>query len=241
LTRRPPSACRRTAKQVICDRHSRPPLLPEPERMRRRRPRGMTLLAPRRLRFSGPAFWMIHFLFVSCALFLSLSVAASELFVMANKPGERIVRRSMTIEAAYMQPIVREGGRENLPREQSDAYFVANIKAASANPHGFSKFAWIPFLQVSYVLEKPGSAWKQEGTLTAAIGRFGPHYGANVKLDGVGKYRFTLRVAPPADGVIDRLVDVENGITWWEPFEVSWNFTWIGIGKIGEIGASGGY
>jgi uncharacterized protein involved in high-affinity Fe2+ transport len=174
-----------------------------------------------------------------CAASLTLPASASE-FKLSNKPGERIVRESMTIEGGYMQPIILESGRENRPREQSDAYFVAHIKAASANPFGFSKFAWIPFLRVSYLLEKPDSGWKEEGALAAAIGKFGPHYGANVKLDGVGKYRYTVRVAPP-DGGINRLVDTENGVTWWKPFEVSWNFTYLGLGKKGVIGATGGY
>lgn len=173
------------------------------------------------------------------ALSFPRQAAASE-FKLANKPGERIVRHNMTIEGGYMQPIVLEDGRENRPREQSDAYFVAHIKAASANPHGFSKFAWIPFLNVTYTLEKIDSTWKNEGELTAAIGKFGPHYGANVKLDGVGKYRYTVHVAAPDKG-LNRLVDWENGITWWQPFDVSWNFTYLGVGKKGVIGATGGY
>lgn len=168
-----------------------------------------------------------------------LPAAASE-FKLANKPGERIVRHSMVVEGGYMQPIVLENGRENRPREQSDAYFYAHLKAASANPHGFSKFAWIPYLNVSYTIEKLDSTWKSEGKLGAAIGKFGPHYGANVKLDGIGDYRYTIRVAPPERG-INRLVDWENGITWWEPFETSWKFTYLGVGKKGVIGAKGGY
>lgn len=171
------------------------------------------------------------------------SALASE-FKLSNKEGERIVKNQMTIEGAYMQPIELEEKRENLPREKSDAYFVAHIKAASAHPHGFSKFAWIPYLNVSYTLEKLDSSWKSEGPLTAAIGKFGPHYGTNVKLDGAGKYRYTVRVAAPnngAKGGIDRLVDWENGIKWWQPFEVSWTFTYLGVGKKGVIGAKGGY
>jgi uncharacterized protein involved in high-affinity Fe2+ transport len=174
-----------------------------------------------------------------CAAGLTLPASASE-FKLSNMQNERIVRESMTIEGAYMQPIILESGRENRPREQSDAYFVAHIKAASANPFGFSKFAWIPFLRVSYLLEKLDSGWKDEGALTAAVGKFGPHYGANVKLDGGGKYRYTVRVAPP-DGGLNRLADTENGVTWWKPFEVSWKFTYLGLGKKGVIGATGGY
>jgi uncharacterized protein involved in high-affinity Fe2+ transport len=178
-----------------------------------------------------------------CAALSAPSSAATE-FKLQNKANERIVHNSMTIEGGYIQPIILEDGRENLPREQSDAYFIAHIKAASANPHGYSKFAWIPYLDVSYTLEKtdPGSQWIQQGTLSPALAKFGPHYGANVKLDGVGKYRYTVHVAPPEKGKgINRLIDRENGVTWWEPFEVSWNFTYLGLGKKGVIGAKGGY
>ncbi|MFT3848563.1 MAG: iron transporter [Propionivibrio sp.] len=181
---------------------------------------------------------------LAIAAHISPRPAEAAEFKLANKPGERIVRQQMTVEASYMQPIELEGHRENLPREQADAYFVAHLKAASAHPHGYSKFAWIPFLNVSYTLEKLDSDWKREGRLNAAIAKFGPHYGANVKLDGVGKYRYTVHVAPPssgAEGGIDRLVDRENGISWWAPFDASWTFTYLGIGKIGTIGAKGGY
>lgn len=178
-------------------------------------------------------------LLVCSTLCLAIPAAASE-FKLSNAVGERIVRNLMTIEGSYMQPIVLEQGRENRPRDQSDAYFVAHIKAASAHPHGFSKFAWIPFLNVSYSLEKLDGTWRDNGQLTAAIGKFGPHYGANVKLKGVGRYRYTVHVAPPDKG-INRLVDWENGITWWDPFDVSWDFTYLGVGKKGVIGATGGY
>jgi uncharacterized protein involved in high-affinity Fe2+ transport len=184
-------------------------------------------------RLTRPLFLLL------CSPLLALPAGAAE-FKLSNKAGERIVRESMTVEGGYMQPIILESGRENRPREQSDAYFVAHLKAASANPYGFSKFAWIPFLKVSYTLEKLDSGWKLEGPLSAAIGKFGPHYGANVKLDGVGKYRYTVHVAPPDTG-LDRLVDTENGVTWWKPFAVSWDFTYLGLGKKGVIGATGGY
>lgn len=189
-------------------------------------------------RFTRSALCTLVLLGLGSAAFPPPATASE--FKLSNSPGERIVRNLMTIEGSYMQPIILEDGRENRPREQSDAYFVAHIKAASANPHGFSKFAWIPFLNVSYTLEKIGGNWKDEGALTAAIGKFGPHYGANVKLDGVGKYRYTVHVAPPDKGV-NRLVDRENGITWWQPFDVSWTFTYLGLGKTGVIGATGGY
>ena len=194
------------------------------------------------VRFSHTALCTLGLLAIG-AHFSPRPAAAAE-FKLSNKPGERIVRQQMTIEGSYMQPIELEAHLENRPREQSDAYFVAHIKAASAHPHGYSKFAWIPFLNVSYKLEKLDSDWNQEGRLNAAIGKFGPHYGANVKLDGVGKYRYTVHVEPPknaSEGGINRLVDRENGISWWAPFDVSWDFTYLGIGKIGTIGAKGGY
>lgn len=176
--------------------------------------------------------------FVAASLFCSAGVWAKEMRL--GEEGERIVRNGMTIEGWYLQPIVLEDDKENRPREQSDAYFVAYIKASGANPLGFSKFAWIPNLGVNYTLSKLDSSWSTRGSLTPAIAKFGPHYGANVKLNGIGKYRYTIHISPPAKGIY-RLVDIENGVLWWEPFEISWDFTFLGLGKRGTIGASGGY
>jgi uncharacterized protein involved in high-affinity Fe2+ transport len=170
---------------------------------------------------------------------VALPVAATE-FKMTDKVGKGHVSASLLIDGRYIQPIVLADGRENRPREQSDAYFIADVKANSGNPWGLVKFAWVSFLSVHYRLEKLDGSWRDEGRLTPAIGKFGPHHGANVKLAGVGKYRYTLRIGPPDQG-IERLVDRENGISWPEPFEVSWNFTYLGIGKKGVVGAAGGY
>jgi uncharacterized protein involved in high-affinity Fe2+ transport len=177
-------------------------------------------------------------LFAAAFAFLAMHASATEMKL--GKEGERVVHHNMTIEGEYIQPIVLEGGKENHPREKSDAYFIAHIKAAGSNPLGFSKFAWIPNLGVSYTLTKLDSNWVTRGSLTPAIAKFGPHYGANVKLDGVGKYRYSIHVSPPAEGIY-RLVDIENGVLWWKPFEVSWDFTFLGLGKRGVIGATGGY
>lgn len=172
---------------------------------------------------------------------LALINQAQAVEMLLDRDGRRTVKHSMTIESFIGQAIELEEHAENLPREKSDGYIVTHIKAASANPFGFSKFAWIPLLKVDYTIEKLDSPWRTSGTHQAAIGKFGPHYGSNIKLDGMGKYRYTVRVSPPAKGQLRRLTDIENGVQWWEPFEVSWDFTWTGLGKMRAIGAKGGY
>lgn len=183
-----------------------------------------------------------HYLIRILALcLLTVAGQAQAVEMLLDREGRRTVMHSMTIESFIAQPIELEDHAENQPREKSDGYIVTHIKAASANPFGFSKFAWIPLLKVDYTIEKLGTNWKISGTHQAAIGKFGPHYGSNIKLDGMGKYRYTVRVSPPAKGQIHRLTDIENGVKWWEPFEVSWDFKWIGLGKMYGVGAKGGY
>lgn len=157
---------------------------------------------------------------------------------IAEMEGERIVRNSMTIEAEYIQPVELQNGK--VARKDADIYLQAHIKAASANPLGFSKFAWIPFLDVRYTLKKTGSNWQSEGRLDPAIAQYGPHYGANVKLDGFGKYHLTLHVAPPTEGIY-RHIGVDTGLVFWKPFNVDWNFNYLGVGKRTAVGGSGGY
>ena len=62
----------------------------------------------------------------------------------------------------------------------------------------------------------------------------GPHYGANLKLDGAGKYHLTYHIDPPPYQGFYRHEDEETGVgRWWEPFDLSWEFAFVGTGKKG--------
>jgi uncharacterized protein involved in high-affinity Fe2+ transport len=68
----------------------------------------------------------------------------------------------------------------------------------------------------------------------AMVANDGPHYGANVKLDGPGKYKLSYHVQPPPYQGFYRHTDKETGVgEWWTPFDIEWDFSYAGTGKKG--------
>jgi uncharacterized protein involved in high-affinity Fe2+ transport len=58
----------------------------------------------------------------------------------------------------------------------------------------------------------------------------GPHYGANLKLDGAGRYKVAFIIDNPEKQGFLLHVDKETGVPgrfWREPLEVSWDFDFI--------------
>ena len=77
-----------------------------------------------------------------------------------------------------------------------------------------------------------------KGPLMGMVASDGPHYGDNVKLDGVGNYKLTFHIAPPPStghmAMFGRHVDKETGVApWFKPFEVQYDFVFAGTGKKG--------
>jgi uncharacterized protein involved in high-affinity Fe2+ transport len=65
----------------------------------------------------------------------------------------------------------------------------------------------------------------------------GAHYGDNIKLFGPGKYAVKYTILPPSENKhahfgrhTDRLTGVRP---WFKPFDVEYEFTYVGIGKKG--------
>ena len=119
----------------------------------------------------------------------------------------------------------------------SDIHLEADIRAAKGNTNGFGEGDWMPSLVVKYKLTKAGNAKPLEGVLMPMVASDGPHYGDNVKLDGPGQYQLTYRVAPPGGHhphAFGRHTDKETGVAaWFEPCELTYSFTYAGIGKKG--------
>lgn len=150
--------------------------------------------------------------------------------------GEPVTRNALEIAAVYLQPVMMEPHMPGMNMGM-DIHLEADIRAAEKNPNGFGPGEWVPYLGVTYRLQKVGSDWETFGTFTAMVANDGPHYGSNVKLDGPGKYRLTYRILPPAYQGFYRHTDKETGVAeWWEPFDVSWEFTFVG-----GVGKKGGY
>ncbi|MFQ5893894.1 MAG: iron transporter [Nitrospinota bacterium] len=149
--------------------------------------------------------------------------------------GEAKLRHGMKIEAVYIQPVIMEpmNGIAGMgqSRNKADIHLEADIKAAKHNPWGFDEGSWVPYLTVIYRWRRVETGETGWGLFGSMVADDGPHYGANVKLAGVGRYRLTYRVEPPS---LARHTDKETGVpAWFGPFDVSWEFTFLGFGKKG--------
>ena len=147
-------------------------------------------------------------------------------------------RYGMEIAAVYLQPVTMEPEGMMAPPEKSDVHLEADIHALASNPWGFSEGGWMPYLKIDYTLVKEGSSDKKSGELMAMTANDGPHYGDNVKLFGPGKYRLTFHISPPnspgSHAQFGRHTDRLTGVRpWFKPFDVDFEFTFVGIGKKG--------
>jgi uncharacterized protein involved in high-affinity Fe2+ transport len=163
------------------------------------------------------------------------TVAAASAASGAETPiGEAVEMNGMEIAAVYLQPVTMEPMLAGM-HATTDVHLEADIHALKDNPNGFGPGDWIPYLGITYRLEKQGSSWISAGTFMPMVAADGPHYGANIKLDGAGKYKLTYRILPPGYQGLYRHTDKETGVKeWWAPFEVQWEFTFAGAGKKGS-------
>jgi len=148
----------------------------------------------------------------------------------------------LEVAAVYLQPIEMEpashqGKALYLPRANSDIHLEADIRAVKGNRHGFRDGEWVPALTVRYTLKNLDTGQEQSGLLHPMVANDGPHYGANLKMPGLGKYKLTYIVQPPGSGDPDAPVRQGFGraakVPWWKPFQVEWAFTYLGPGKKG--------
>lgn len=140
----------------------------------------------------------------------------------------------MEVGAVYIQPVTMEPMLPGMKMQTSDIHLEADIHALKNNPHGFRAGDWMPYLDISYHISKHGSDWAVTGSLMPMAANDGPHYAENIKLDGAGKYRLTYHIKPPAYHAFHRHTDKETGVApWWAPFDLSWDFVYVGTGKKG--------
>lgn len=146
-------------------------------------------------------------------------------------------RHGMEIVAVYLQPIAMEPEGMMRKAEESDIHLEADIHALASNPNGFAEGAWIPYLVVKYEVTKIGANQKASGDFMPMVANDGPHYGANVKLFGPGKYHLKYSIFPPSanqHASFGRHTDRLTGVRpWFKPFDVEFDFTFVGIGKKG--------
>lgn len=165
------------------------------------------------------------------ALLASVAVTAAR---AAEFPiGEPVEKNGMEIGAVYLQPVIMEPMMPGMKME-TDVHIEADIRALPGNGNGFGPGEWVPYLSIAYEITKEDSDFRIFGSFMPMVASDGPHYGANVKLDGPGKYHVAYRISPPPFKGFYRHIDEETGVgEWWAPFNVEWDFAFLGVGKKG--------
>ncbi|EJL88897.1 hypothetical protein probably involved in high-affinity Fe2+ transport [Herbaspirillum sp. CF444] len=166
---------------------------------------------------------------VAAAMFAAMSAASAAEYPI----GKPQIQGGMEVSAVYLQPIKMEPDGMMRKAEESDVHLEADIRAVAKNPNGFAEGDWMPYLNIKFELTKAGSTKVIKGDMMPMVASDGPHYGDNVKLDGPGKYKLKLTISPPS-GHFGRHVDKETGVgPWFKTFELSYDFTFAGVGKKG--------
>jgi periplasmic iron binding protein len=148
--------------------------------------------------------------------------------------GPPIVAEGLIVRPVYLQPVHMAPMMPGMNDNTFDAHLELDIHADKNNRQGFEPGAWVPYLTVSYELQKLGSSWSTVGTLMAMTASDGPHYGANIKFNGPGKYRLRFRILPPSYAGFQWHTDKETGVSeWWNPIEKTWDFAYVGVGHKG--------
>ena len=105
-----------------------------------------------------------------------------------------VEKEFLNLNAVYFQPVDMTGGYK---AEDYDCHLELDVSAL-ANDYGYGKGDWVPYLTVEYEVVKNDSGEKiSEGTFMPMAASDGPHYGANIKMDGDGVYTVTFTVKFP--------------------------------------------
>ncbi|HUZ31807.1 MAG TPA: iron transporter [Xanthobacteraceae bacterium] len=153
-------------------------------------------------------------------LLASLPAAAKEFYV-----GEPVVKNDMQLVPHYLLGIKMAPMARGMDMGPNAVHIEIDVHATKGDKRGFKEDEWIPYLTISYTIEKVGTHRKKTGTLLPMTAGDGPHYANNVSLMGDGDYKLTFHFEPPSKGGFYRHVDKETGVPdWWQPFSQSWTF-----------------
>ncbi|KUW05502.1 iron transporter, partial [Escherichia coli] len=128
---------------------------------------------------------------IASAVMASIFIAPAAFAFKEYPAGEPVTMNEMELAAVYLQPIDMEPRGMGLPAAKADVHLEADIHAVEGNKNGFGAGEWIPYLTISYTLVNNDTGEKQEGTFMPMVASDGPHYGANIKMMGVGNYKVT--------------------------------------------------
>ncbi len=164
----------------------------------------------------------------------ALGLASTPAMAGETPIGQPLEINGLNVIGVFLQPVEMEPAMKEQDAKKTDIHLEVDIKALKDNPNGFREDSWVPYLTVGYTLSKRGGDWKAKGTLHPMVANDGPHYGANVALNGPGQYDLTFNIAPPEGHGFMRHTDKETGVAaWWKPFEFKGDFKFVGTGKKG--------
>ena len=150
----------------------------------------------------------------------NLPAAAKEFYV-----GEPVVENDMQIVPHYLLGIEMAPMTHGMDMGRGAVHLEVDVHATKDEKHGFKEDEWIPYLTISYTIEKVGSNFRKSGKLLAMTAGDGPHYANNVALAGDGDYPLTFQFEPPPKAGFVRHVDKETGVPdWWPAFSKTWTF-----------------
>jgi len=164
---------------------------------------------------------------------IATGIAATAAALLATQPvnakeyyvGEPIVKNAMQLVPHYLLGIQMEPMKKSMDMGPNAVHLEIDVHATKDDKRGFKDDEWIPYLTISYTIEKVGTKFKKSGKLLAMTAQDGPHYANNVGLDGDGDYKVTFHFEPPSKAGFVRHVDKATGVPgWWKPFSESWTF-----------------
>jgi uncharacterized protein involved in high-affinity Fe2+ transport len=159
-------------------------------------------------------------LLFAATMVCALPASAKEYYV-----GEPVVKNEMQLVPHYLLGIEMEPMPKGMSHDSNAVHLEIDVHATKDEKHGYKEDEWIPYLTISYTIEKIGGNFRQTGELSPMIDRAGPHYANNVTLAGDGDYKLTYRFEPPSKAGFARHTDKETGVpAWWQPFSLDWTF-----------------
>lgn len=143
--------------------------------------------------------------------------------------GDDVEVGPLNVAGVYFQPVDMLPAGSSLAAADADMHLEADISALEGNNLGYGVGDFVPYLNVKYELVKEdGKVIK--GNFMPMSASDGPHYGANVKFDGAGKYKVRFIIDNPESQGYLLHVDKETGVEgrfWKEPLVAEWDFNFV--------------
>jgi uncharacterized protein involved in high-affinity Fe2+ transport len=131
----------------------------------------------------------------------------------------------LNVAGVYFQAVDMLPASAGLSAAESDIHIEADISAMEGNRLGYGVGDFVPNLTVNYEMSQ-SNGWRIEGTFMPMSASDGPHYGANVKLNGPGEYKVRFIIQnPEAQGYVLH-VDETTGVPgrfWGQPLVAEWD------------------